>query len=102
MDEPQKPQTEDDLPIPFERVGQDGWADSTRAILKAYGVPLPPVVSAEEVSAAESRLGAEFPVPYRQLLMEVGLLDLDGIRFLPLAEVDWLTDFRPRARANGR
>jgi hypothetical protein len=93
MLEPQKPVTERDLPIPFERIGEDGWADRVRDMLRSYGVPCPLPASLEEVTVAETRLAVTLPVGYRMLLLDLGPLDLGSIRFLPTSEVTKLTDY---------
>jgi len=93
MDEPDEPRDGDDLPLPFERIGEHGWVSRAIGILRSYGVPIPSPISASAVSDAEHRLGVRFPSSYRELLTQLGLLDLDGIRFLPPHQVDWLEAF---------
>ncbi len=93
MSDLQKPSREDELPRPFEQIGEPGWADRSRSLLKAYGVPLPEPVPAEALDAAEARSTLSFPAAYRTLLLELGPIDLDGYRFLPPDEIERLHDF---------
>jgi len=105
MSDPRKPTTEADLPVPFGRIGEDGWAERARAVLESYGVKLPVPVPPAEIASAESRLAVAFPETYRLLLSTLGPLDMDGIRFLPLSDVTrldgyWARDhFTPSERA---
>jgi hypothetical protein len=93
MTELSKPQTANDLPRPFARIGESGWADRARDLLNLYGVPLPRAVPTEEVQAAETRLGIVLPEAHRRFLLELGPVDLDTFRFFAPGEIDFLTGF---------
>jgi hypothetical protein len=81
MVELQKPRSGDELPRPFDRIGEAGWADRARDVLRAYGVPLPQPATADSVASAELRLGLTLPSAYRCFLLDLGPVDLDGFRF---------------------
>lgn len=82
-----KPVSLDDLRPPFERIGEQGWADRVRGLLDAYGVPLPAPVAADELDARRAELGVELPPALRTFLTEIGPLDPREIRILPPAEI---------------
>jgi hypothetical protein len=93
MSELTEPLTDQDLPRPFTRIGEPGWAERARAVLELYEVPLPTPVPASEIQHRERELGIRFPDAYSTLLSELGPADLDGFRFLPPREATTLRDF---------
>lgn len=87
MSEPRKPTCVDDLEVPFERIGDAGWADAVRRLLLSYGAPVPVPTTAEAIARREAELGLALPPALRALHVELGPLDLDEARFLPVNEV---------------
>jgi hypothetical protein len=73
--------------IPAYRVGEDGWLQTVRAVLEAYGVPTPPPPREEDIRQAEARIACALPRDWRALLLELGAVDLEAYRFLPPSQI---------------
>ena len=85
------PQSLDDLPQPFRKIGQPGWVTNAHKVLEDYGVPIPQQISESQIETLCVRLGRVLPTSYHRFLLELGALDIDGWRFLPPQEVELLT-----------
>jgi hypothetical protein len=91
--EPKLPEKLEDLPRPFTRIGERGWADRARDTLQDYGVGIPIPSSASELEDHEQLLGISLPEPYRTVLLELGPVDLSEFRILPHTEAHTLDGF---------
>ncbi|MBX3183713.1 MAG: SMI1/KNR4 family protein [Polyangiaceae bacterium] len=98
--EPTFPSKIEDLPCPFEYVGEPGWAERARAVLQEYGAPLPQPVGLMEVEAREAALGLRFPEAYKRCMVELGPVNLDDVRLLAPRDVATLEDFYARELFN--
>jgi hypothetical protein len=100
---PTKPTSKADL-VPGYEVGAVGWLQTVRALLEQYGVPPGQPVRQEELRKAELRLARALPRDWAELLFDLGPIDLDGLRFLPPADIRSAQDlwFRDHLSAGER
>jgi hypothetical protein len=82
-----KPQTSVDLEPPFRRIGEPGWEERLRALLREYGVPEPRPVAERDLLARESSLGCRLDESQRRFLLTIGALDFESNRVLSLEEI---------------
>lgn len=94
--EPTLPEELEDLPHPFERIGENGWSDRCRSTLEDYGVDVPSPTAPEEIEEHERRLGIRFPQPYRTLLLELGPADFSEFRIFKPAETHTLEHYHAK------
>jgi hypothetical protein len=81
-----------DLEPPFRRIGEEGWEDRFRALLRDYEVPTPAPVPRSELEALEAILGVRLDESVREFLRAIGPVDFDSLRVLSLPEIKPLED----------
>ena len=87
-----KPKVPSDLALPFQVIGEAGWAEALSGRLSEYGLELPRPVSLDDIHSVEARIGVRLPKEWRLMLLEFGPPDLESVRFLDQDSIRPTTD----------
>ena len=87
--------TKEDIIIPFDKIGDDGWKIKTSQIIEAlaqnWNDELKEPISETEISALEERLGTTLPEPLNLFYQTFGLANI-GEELQPFEDIGWLKD----------
>lgn len=83
----ERPRSIADLEPPFRHIGEVGWDERFRALLRQYDVPLPEPVSAAALESVEEGLGVRLDKAVREFLLSIGPVDFNELRLLSLPEI---------------
>ncbi len=88
--------TKDDIVVPFQTMGEDGWEKATRMLLKEqaelWGSPMNRPVAESLIAATEKRLGAPLPEDLILFYRTFGVADI-GEELQALENMEYLSDW---------